>query len=559
MILNLLLTLLSVITVRTQVDFDQMPRRLRTELQSGAKDVTVRLGEGPFFFSEEHVGLYDVSYPGASVRFEGHGTLMVSAGDVIAAGARVKSLDWRDGYLDESFGDFNPWSRTYSAAGPVDVVDASRKLCRIRSQELPIADKARCQSSWILLTEWFRSCVYQVDHVSDSYIYFIADNLAKVSLTGYNVNNDISYGGIGARPRFRLFNMEIPGTMHIGNGRLVLPEDMPAVRICRSNYAFAFNRCELGSVEITGIGFAGNHVNRDGSALLRFNDMGGTRISVHGCSFRAVRSHVITLNRTSGASVSDNCFEDLYSYGVYSYQEAVNTTVRDNSFVNCGLGLTNSFCIICTGDAYHISGNVLRNFGSWGIGAGGWHKAEYEKEPGGIIEKNELFYDPEYAARHAEFTLMDTGAIYLYTLNSGTQVRFNHIHDYCGMKDNRGIFCDDGARGLTIRSNVVVRIANSWCIDSRREPVSEDRNGPNNVRNTMKGNLVDGPVRFEGNDRQKDCVMGVNWKLPASMHALPSTRIRNIPSVGRFQNVESLSDRKIRRHPDYAYIEPYLK
>lgn len=63
--------------------------------------------------------------------------------------------------------------------------------------------------------------------------------------------------------------------------------------------------------------------------------------------------------------------------------------------------------------------------------------------------------------------LMDSGAIYTWTQNDQVIIRYNYIHDYTGASDNRGMFCDDGAANFKIIGNRILRIANSYCVDSR--------------------------------------------------------------------------------------------
>lgn len=96
---------------------------------------------------------------------------------------------------------------------------------------------------------------------------------------------------------------------------------------------------------------------------------------------------------------------------------------------------------------------------------------------------------------------MDSGAIYIFTQNDGAVIRNNYIHDYVGMKDNRGIFCDDGAYGFTITGNVIRNVPNSYSIDSRLCLNVETQAGSVvkkvNYNNIIRNNRVDGPVRFE--------------------------------------------------------------
>ena len=97
--------------------------------------------------------------------------------------------------------------------------------------------------------------------------------------------------------------------------------------------------------------------------------------------------------------------------------------------------------------------------------------------------------------------LMDSGAIYTWTINRKVLIRENYIHDIGGYKDNRGIFCDDGTVNVSIVGNRVLRIRNSWCTDLRRVPrVGKDPQSyirTVNTGNRLENNTVDGKVRFE--------------------------------------------------------------
>ena len=78
-----------------------------------------------------------------------------------------------------------------------------------------------------------------------------------------------------------------------------------------------------------------------------------------------------------------------------------------------------------------------------------------------------MFQDSIFIADYQQYTLMDGGAIYISTRLDDVVIRYNYIHNVKGMKDNRGIFCDDGAKNLKIYGNVFYGIHNSYCVDSR--------------------------------------------------------------------------------------------
>ena len=104
------------------------------------------------------------------------------------------------------------------------------------------------------------------------------------------------------------------------------------------------------------------------------------------------------------------------------------------------------------------------------------------------------------------FNLIDTGAIYTWTINKDVTIRNNYVHDVYGPGDNRGIYCDDGTINVKVTGNRVERVPNSYCIDLRRVEWVETAPGTSikktNVGNTVSDNTVDGRISFETRDRK---------------------------------------------------------
>jgi hypothetical protein len=122
-----------------------------------------------------------------------------------------------------------------------------------------------------------------------------------------------------------------------------------------------------------------------------------------------------------------------------------------------------------------------------------------------------MWCDEDYIAHKEWYTLQDTGALYLWPKNDSVTVRNNYIHDIDGMLLNRGIFCDDGASHFRLYGNVVINIANSYSIDSRN---CEKKFPGANEDNRMEGNIVDGPIKFEGSSKADNgCVVSGNVML----------------------------------------------
>ena len=106
---------------------------------------------------------------------------------------------------------------------------------------------------------------------------------------------------------------------------------------------------------------------------------------------------------------------------------------------------------------------------------------------------------------------MDSGVIYVWTQTDGITIHNNYIHDISGIKDNRGIFCDDGAKNVTITGNVIQRIQNSYCIDLRNVTFVAEKVPDHNIGNICTDNLVDGDIRFYLRD--ESCKESNNKKI----------------------------------------------
>ena len=139
---------------------------------------------------------------------------------------------------------------------------------------------------------------------------------------------------------------------------------------------------------------------------------------------------------------------------------------------------------------------MFTDFTYGAIGIGTHYRDGIPASASGVVENNELYCNPDFTRY-----LMDSGAIYTWTINRKVLIRENYIHDIGGYKDNRGIFCDDGTVNVSIVGNRVLRIRNSWCIDLRRVPrVGKDPQSyirTVNTGNRLENNIVDGKVRFE--------------------------------------------------------------
>ena len=177
--------------------------------------------------------------------------------------------------------------------------------------------------------------------------------------------------------------------------------------------------------------------------------------------------------------------------------------IRGNRFSDTGYMMDNDLCIDGQASGMWIHGNEFVNFSYGAIGVGAYYMSPIPASSSGVIEDNELYCTPDFLARPARL-LMDSGAIYTWTINKDITIRNNYIHDIGGYGWNRGIFCDDGTVNVSIIGNRIRNIRNSYCIDLRlckdveKHPLSRIRRV--NVGNRLENNDVDGKVRFENRD-----------------------------------------------------------
>ena len=521
----------TIINVVDQSSFDKLQATLVSAIKTGDKEISVFFTKGTFTAKERHLILNGIKAPDVSISIIGSDAIILSSGKEYKNGDKHQSeLSVRRSWMSDSQ-DIKIWSDVRYADGLIEILDESKQQCRLKSKE-PLASVAN-GASHILIPHWFQSSVYTIDKISGNYIYFTASDLKKSFGSGYNVNGDYHYGK--KQVRFRLFNAKgSSDCVRIVDGRVQLPSGISSARECLIHRYITIQNCSFCSVDIKGLKFRGNNYAYNDPAIY-INNVNCTSLSVTGCEFRGMHGDVITIASSPNVHIENNTFYDCYNNGIQSDNKSKNTIVKDNAFKNMGKRMQNTFCILCRGENYLVTGNKIEDFGYGGIGIGVHYKSEKPNPSKGIVDGNEMTYTDAYIANIANYGIMDSGAIYVWTKNDGSIIRNNFIHGYSGMGDNRGIFCDDGAYNLQIYDNVITGIANSYCIDSRRESSVERTKTPesgidrSNVNIVIRDNIVDGKVRFVAHeDKNNGCVKGANYVLREKDKTLPNNVQGNV-------------------------------
>lgn len=495
------------IDIDNQSDFDKIASTLKSCINSGEKSIWVNIRPGTYFFSECHIMFDDMNCPDVDISICGKDAVVLSKGrdyrgtDISSAAfSPYKTLLDADGRVLDLF------SPVYRAKSTVRVVEPDKNLCALKTAcNLLNRKPEQCANAYISLSEWFKTAVYKVEYVLDNEIFFIADNLSFDSRYGdYNVNADYYYGS--QYPSFRVYGFD-----EVGPGLLSVTAAGGHVHESDAMRFLFLKNSSFKSFRLDGLTILGNWNN--GYFLIDIANVSADSITVSNCCFYGIKSNVIRFLNSPNSNFISNRMENNCLDGLLIDEKSACSLVKGNYFKNNGMQMTNSFCVRCSGGDYHVIGNVFENFGYGGIAVGISHYGPYDVKSYGVVEENELFYTDEYIA--GNLIPMDSGAIYLFTQNDGAEVRYNYIHSISGRKDNRGIFCDDGACNFKIYGNIILDIENSYCIDSRRVPSGRlvNKTLQTNVNNFIGGNLLDGNVRFERAFGPSNCIEKKNYTM----------------------------------------------
>lgn len=477
----------TVIVVNTQSKFDSVQISIRNALRNGYRNIHVKISQGVFFFEENHLRLEFLNYPDVDIVISGNNTKIVAKGnDYFRSYLIFPKETVNFTLLDEHFNPVNLWSPLSFAKDTVEVIDSSKHVCRLKiPQDFLYADWLKNPTK-IKITQWYTSNNYDILKIDGGYIYFYVNDLSyNKNLQSHNVNFDFTYGKKPVR-----FGIYMPSC----SSKTSTP-NFKSLHSCECSRFLFLKDCVISSFTMKNLEFCGNSNKSD---LMEFNNCKTNRCSIEGCTFSNISSTLLYVIKTNNFLFTDNLVCKCYGRGVTITNDCNNAVVCGNVFDKCGLSLIQNSCVHCAGTNYLIIDNIFRNFTYSAISVGVWHGTTKTHLSSGIVEYNEIYYDSVFLSHCMQYTLMDGGAIYSCTQNDNAVVRYNYIHDYDGMYDNRGVFCDDGTCNITICDNVIDNIVNSYYIDLRLCPAIINVLPNANSGNYIGNNFLYGPVRFQG-------------------------------------------------------------
>lgn len=455
------------VTVSSQADFDVLSARITTMAQNGVNEISVRFAKGIYHFKDNQLELRNLSASTLRLSLECDGAVFVPADqgtrsywDVLLF---LKGLTCHDRL-----------SAPVQVKKRPEVIDRKAGLCRVLTNEKNLSEKD-ADGVYLILTQVYRSSRYPVLKIQDGYVYFTAEGVTTDGDPYHDIDAD--YKSEKVLPRYSLLvAQKTPSNLHRGTA-------------CRF---LTMLNCYIGSFRLRGAHFLGN-AGED--CLMQFYANDATSVEVSSCKFEHIHSDIIHVQRTSNFLFKDNDVEHIWRQGITVDYFSSGAEFAENRFNDTGLLLENSFCLQLRGGHFWVHDNVFKDFTYGAVGIGTYWKDPMPASASGVMENNELFCTSAFNRY-----LIDSGAVYTWTINRDVTIRENYIHDIGGYGQNRGIFCDDGTVNVHIIGNRVLRIKNSYCIDLRKvlsiehDPASAIRKV--NVGNTLENNIVDGEIRF---------------------------------------------------------------
>lgn len=502
-----------VIEVDSQDRFDGLRAAIDSAVAASPEEVRVRFEKGTYYYRERQLDFSGFDRPGLRLTLEGNGAVLVAAGkDFVLDAANDRRIPYdkdystEDGFVSltrmETMDLRDSVRQAYMHPIPVNLF---KKLYCLRCREQDLSEQD-AKDAYIIFTQWYVGAVYKVKRIKNGWLYFYADKKYQTHLY-----EELRYGR--CNPRYVLYNQRSDRHPSVVGGVLESPVD-EVVHRCEASNFLTMDHTVLRSFRMEGFRFLGNHA---ADALLRFESVQADSLEIVHCRFEGIKSHALLVGATDHFRVRDNHFEQCYLRGVLADFRCRDTEVTSNFFRDHGLMLSTSPAVHCQGEGFLVADNVFEDFSYCAIGLGTHYVETDRPYTAGIVERNEI-YQTERFRKKPMRVLVDSGAIYVWTLNKDLVIRNNYLHDISGPHGNRGILCDDGAMNVTVHGNLILNVDhNSYRIDLRRNyAVQRMKLCPVprvNIGNKMWGNWVDGRVRFHVRKDDPESFLGDNSLL----------------------------------------------
>lgn len=457
------------IFVATQADFDILSSSIEKLLKAGETDIEVRFLSRKLYFHENQLSLQNLNYPKANIVFDGRNA------NITSCYRSTKTATTPDYQYLKKGKYYNPWSTFYQANDTVEIINSSTHLCRIENRA-KLKENTTPKNQFIQITCWFTSKICPIQKIDKQWIYFEAKDWAlPCNQTLYTINMDYRYRKMF--PRFR-----------------IMAGKKGKIQECTESRFLLLKNCHFQSFCLRNFNFTGSASVRD---FITISKCSADSISISSNYFEAIGGTIVHDDISSNIHFKNNVVNKFWHHGIVCEPGSEHPVISGNTFTGCTTSLFQGFAIMMRGNNFMITDNTLSDFSYSAIGAGIWWKTETDKKCGGIIKSNHIYYTPSFFAHPGQHTLMDSGAIYTWTKCDGIVITENNIHDINGMCDNRGIFLDDGTRGVSVTDNHITNVSNSYDIDLRMVNDVKAYVPDHNTKNKVSNNFTTGQVRVQ--------------------------------------------------------------
>ena len=474
--------------IRNQRDFDRLDASLDSLSKESVDSIVVSFLPGTYFFREGHVTLAGLHAPNLRIVFEGNDAAFIGEGETVASGDHTGPYRFEDSWY--TCPDFKPFLFT-SPLGRCRFFPIPTRLSfdsfKIPADE-PDLSEEEARDVYIIITQWFYGVRYKVDKIRNGYIYYHATGPSRTPWY-----TELRFGR--CLPRYQLLNHPSRPVSISGNRLKTRDAGKPLFRPSASNF-LSVRDSRIGSITLEGCRFLGND-GRD--TLVKFSSVQADSLTVRSCRFRGIRGTGVASVSSSGLHFCGNDVSEGFLSALVSDFRSPGTVVSGNLFRDNGLAFTNAPVVLCQGPDLLISRNRFEDFTYSAIGVGVHYTVPSGLVTSGRVEYNEISHSPSFGKKPMR-SLIDSGAIYVWTQNRDLTIFGNYVHDIYGYHGNRGIFCDDGVVNVTVRNNLVLHVESSYPIDVRRYFKVSRRKGTRvvkgNLNNKIYGNIVDGSCRL---------------------------------------------------------------
>lgn len=491
-----------VLLINNQTEFDNLASTIRLAIQKKQLNILVRIGPGTFYYKTGHINLNGINNPKLSIRIEGNKTRLIAKGrDYTPRENRHPSeVDYGHCILSDRFEYLNFDGEYSQLESLVEVVDEKNKTCRIRT-DLP---NQNGNGASIQLNEWYMVRTYPITKIKKGYLYFTATDLEYNKVRKcYNVNYDYAISKI--MPRYAIKNLKNHAPFSINNNTINFPQGVRAIHECENSQFLILYKNNINYFHLNGIDFVGSS---DKEQLLYVRYVKANKVMISNCTFRYIKSTILRYDYTDNLCFANNTIENCFGRGVWTTNGLYHTMIIGNKFYRTIKTIEQPACITCNCENYYIADNVFMDFGGIAISAGIKYTQKQTAPVSGIIENNEIYYTKDYHDFMEKFSLIDGGAIYLSSQHDETIVRYNYIHNYCGIDSRRSIYCDDGCYNVKIYGNLIYQPDNSNAVFSWLTSASKNNMKLNTGIDFMY-NVIWGKYKFEEREHS-NCVHGKN-------------------------------------------------